>query len=297
VPTVSVKAGGTDPYSCNTVTLTSSSKTLTIQFKSPSIATQWGAKLNECVSRRSSYGESSESSLGNIFDITYMQREGAWRNFKLTFVKNEWSCEEFLLFDSSQEDLGVSTAEAYHSIDSRLDLVNQQIWLGFLRQTEVTEKSSRMTKKTIKPFLPGFTFSYSANARLISSYKDVDNRQTKLDIEQLYSQTLSNKHDFITQAFSLIELQKSTQVSTIARYAQRQEFLVFDRVRNQVMRNSDALSAKEPHDDSVDHLVKIMSKRRQVKEDEAAARRQGIKVPERSCGGRALGEVCDCHIF
>jgi hypothetical protein len=227
-----------------------------------------------------------------------MQREGAWRDFKLTFVKNEWSCQEFLLFDSSQEDLGASTAEAYHSIDSRLDLVNQQIWLGFLRQTEASEKSSRMTKKFMKPFLPGFTFSYSANARLISSYKEVDNRQTKLDIEQLYSQTLSNKHDFITQAFSLIELQKSTQVSTIARYAQQQEVPLFEKVRNKMCKNSDALSVKERHeiDSAAAHLVEIMSKRKQEEEDEAA-RRQGIKVPERSCGNRVFGDACDCHIF
>jgi hypothetical protein len=261
----------------------------------------------------------SESSLGNIFDITYMHSEGTWRDFKVTFVRNEWSCEEFLLFDTSHEDLSAATAEVYQAIDTRLDLMNQQVLLGFLRQTEVTERSYRMTKKYTKPFLPGFSFSYADNARLTSSYKDVDKGQITLDIEQLVSQVLSHKDDFVTQAFSLIELQKLTQVSLIARYAHRlqsigrgygeireerevyaqhQEVPAFEKVRNMLISSSDDLSVRKRYeiDSAAAHIAEIMTKRRKEKGDENA-RRQGIKVPERSCASRAFGDACDCHIF
>jgi len=283
----------------NAVTLLSQTQTLTILFKNYAIAKQWLTKLTECTSKRASYNEASECALGNIFDITYLQSGGTWRDFKVTFVKNTWSCEEFLLFDTTQEDLTASTNEVYQTIESRLDLVNQRMLLGFLYQTEILEKSNRMAKKYLKPYMPAYSYTQSANSRLLKSYKDVDIGQAEFALSKQIAEFSVKKSDLLNEAFDLIELQKSSQVLQIAIASQtKHEVPVYEKIRKKLHRKSIDSSAKERMelDAAAAHISEII-KQRQQKAEEDGGRRKPVKAPERSCGSRVFGDACDCHIF
>jgi hypothetical protein len=300
---VSVAKGapnGASSYEPRTVTLMSQTKTLSIIFKDSTVAYDWLVKLTECVSSRPSYTEGTEGGLGNIFDITFLQSGGTWRDFKVTFVKHTWSSEEFLLFDSSQEDLSASSAEVYQIIDARLDLTNQRIFMSFLNQAEAVERSERMTKKHLQPSLPSFAFDLDSNKRLLRSYRGVDIQSYSRDISSRWTQFLRSTEDPINEAFSLIELQKATQVLRIADFIQNKpRDNEIKKYREQINKgHSRAFSEKEigEIDAAAAHIAQVKRQRKQADEDDDR-RRRGMKVPERSCGSRMMGDACDCRVF
>jgi hypothetical protein len=291
---------GASTYDSRTVTLGSLTQTLSIIFKDSAVAYDWLVKLTECVSRRPSYTDGAEGGFGNIFDITYLQSGGTWRDFKVTFVKHAWSSEEFLLFDTSQEDLSASSAEVYQIIEARLDLTNQRIFMSFLNQAEAVERSSRMTKKHLQPYLPSFAFDLDSNKRLLRSYRGVDIENYSRDVSSTLTQALRSSEDPINEAFSLIELQKATQVLRIADFIQNKpRDSEINRYREKIQRgHSLAYSEKEigEIDAAAAHIAQIKRQRKQTDEDEER-RRRGVKVPERSCGSRMMGDACDCRVF
>mmetsp|Transcript_6969 Transcript_6969/g.12720 ORF Transcript_6969/g.12720 Transcript_6969/m.12720 type:complete len:268 (+) Transcript_6969:395-1198(+) len=266
---------------------------LIIAFKNSYICSQWGVKLQECISRRVSTGLKTNS-LGNVFDITEIEGAGYWRDFKVTFVRGSWSCEEFMLFDSSQNDLQRSADEVLSALEGRLDEANRKVMEEYINQLAEVETSRRRSKIAL-PSLG--EYSRQANTRLLSLYKDLSFDSCEQKVHAHYTAHITGSLPLLSEAFNLIYLQKEAQNLTINRIAvARAARPEISKIRKRLgVSSSSRLSQREQYElnKTAAHIARVKENSKISDDPEV---KNGSKDP-RACGGKFFGEACDCSIF
>lgn len=279
--------------------LKSSNETLIVVFKNSFTCSQWGVKLQECIGRRASSGMSANS-LGNIFDITEIQGEGYWRDFKVTFVHGNWSCEEFMLFDSTQSDLQRSADEVMSALEGRLNEMNRLIMENYLRQLTEVEISKRKLQHPL-PHFNHLQYAVSskqstANKKLLTIYKDLPSEDLLKQTHFYITAHHSNDLPVLAGAFNLIYLQSAAQTISINQLAVSQANKPeIKKIKQNLVSNYSQMSQMERHklDKTAAHLARVKENSRLSNDPDVQS---GAKDP-RACGGRFFGEACDCRLF
>jgi hypothetical protein len=278
------------------VGLKSQREILVLAYKNSSICVQWGTKLQECISRRVSNGLKANS-LGNVFDISEIEGEGNWRDFKVTFVRGDWSCEEFMLFDSSQADLQRSAEEVLEALEGKLDEANRRVMEEYVSQLAEVERSVRATRVAV-PRMKQYTvrtMQSTANTKLMTLYKEIGAEVAEAKVLEHYSSHHSSPSALLPSVFNLIYMQNAAQTLTLHKIAaSRANAPERQRIR-QKLAGREQLSQQEQHQISktAAHLARIKENSRNSTDPEV---RSGAKDP-RACGGKVFGEACDCRVF
>jgi hypothetical protein len=276
--------------------LKSQSEILVLAYRNSSICLQWGTKLQECINHRASNGLKTNS-LGNVYDISEIEGEGNWRDFKVTFVRGSWSCEEFMLFDSCQADLQRSAEEVMEALEGKLDEVNRRVMEDYISQLAEVEKSLRATKAAM-PRMKQYTvrtIQNTANSKLMSLYKQIDQEAAEAKALAHYSAHHSGTLALLPSVFNLIYLQNAAQTLKLHQIAaNRSNAPEMLRIR-QRLTGSEQLSQQEQLqiNQTAAHIARIKENSRNSTDPEV---RSGAKDP-RACGGKFFGEACDCKVF
>jgi hypothetical protein len=277
--------------------LKSQSELLIVAFKNAFVCNQWAAKLQECINRRVSSGLHRTSTLGNVLDITEIEGGGNWRNFKVTFVRDTWSTEEYMLFDSSQVDLHRSVEEVLGSFEGRLDEVNRKIVEEYVTQLAEVELSNRVGETRLSS-IKAFTVSArqsSVNSRVMAAYKGLDLATCETQALEHYSAHCSNAMSLVPAAFNLIYMQNAAQTLKIHRIAWQRAMVPEALPIKQKMSGRDQLTTQEQHqiNKTAAHIARVKENSKNSDDVEVQS---GAKDP-RACGSRFFGDSCDCKVF
>ena len=152
---------------------------------------------------------------GAIFDINEPEPPNeSWRDIKVTFVKEENSHTEYLIYDRSQKNLYESVEEVLFSVERFLDIVNYNIVKSYLFDITRIEYTNRILDlsafKQIRELnYLDFSFKRKDNAIIRNKYKDLDGNEIGNQIIKLMK--VYDSHDIgdqMADSLNLILLQR-----------------------------------------------------------------------------------------
>lgn len=196
--------------SAQVLKVTTSNKHLYIIFNDSRLCKEW----QEAVAHHLHKAEAPavrKNLLGSIYDISELEKNSVrmWREMKVTFVRPDGSsAEEFLVYDTTQDDLDDSLREVLSAIADKTDAVNTEILKQYLIDVTALEELKR-TKD--------FRGSDKALDSL-SSYEDVDMIDINQRLFKLVQKSQASRDPF-SQAYRLMLAQKCSQTAKLATYA------------------------------------------------------------------------------
>mmetsp|Transcript_4850 Transcript_4850/g.9069 ORF Transcript_4850/g.9069 Transcript_4850/m.9069 type:complete len:378 (+) Transcript_4850:165-1298(+) len=187
-------------------------KYLYIIFNDPRQCKEWYDALSHSLNRAET-PTLRKNLLGNIYDISEIDRNSVrmWREMKVTFVKNDHSsAEEFLVYDTTQENLEDSLSEVLHATADKTDVINSEILKQYL--LDVTSLEELKRTKDVRGSVA------SKAPENLSAYTTVNQIELNQKLFKMI-QKAQNSNDGLTQTYRLMLAQKyslTAKLSTIA---------------------------------------------------------------------------------
>lgn len=214
---------------------------LCVAFEDSALCTKWKSALNLIVkgliiqSKIEEVFENSDSicesnytpeQYGTVFDISEpTPANESWRDIKVTFVKEDTSQTEYLIYDRTQPNLYNSVDEILLSVEKYLDVVNYNVFKMYLLDITRLEYGIRVLSlpvfKEIYPLVPNnIKFRRKNNSELRTKYKDIsgtDMANQLIGLMQVYD--AQDNGDALADALNLLTMQKlgiSLQIHQVA---------------------------------------------------------------------------------
>jgi hypothetical protein len=193
--------------------LSTPNKHLYVIFPDSRQCKEWQDALSHQLKRPEQQPVLRKNLLGNIYDISEHEKSSAkmWREMKVTFVRQGGdSSEEFLMFDTTLDDLEDSLREVMGATADKTDVSNSEILRQYLLDVTAFEELKRANDSR--------GAAVSKSPENLSAYGGVN----QVDVNQKLFTAIQKSQDssnVFTQAFQLMLAQKLSQTVRLATIA------------------------------------------------------------------------------
>lgn len=255
------------------------SKHLIVIFNDTRQAKEWQDAFSSLLKKPGLPGV-RKNLLGNIYDISELEKNSVrmWREMKVTFVRHDnSSAEEFLVYDTTQDDLDDSLKEVLHATADKTDVCNSEILKQYLLDVTALEELRRTKERT----------SVVGSPENLTAYNGVNHIETNQRLFKTIQKSQNSSND-LTKVYRLMLAQKYSQTVKLATIAT-------------IRQGVDTRTVEERKADrAATHLRKwerdLSANVAKVRES-MERQREAVAPSEEARPRTCFREACECRVF